>query len=539
MGYNLKLVNRLLKRVNQRISLGGAATLLIGVSLIGQVLGFLRTKLVNANFPPHSTDAYFAAFKIPDFFFFTVAAGALGVAFMPFIAERFAKGDRRGMWELSSSLLNFLAVVLAAVGIIIFVFAGPLLSFFTLDPVQKHDAVIIMRLIAFNPLLFTISGILTCIQQSMGRFFFYAIAPLFYNSCIIAGAIIFSTVDGHTGGPGGLGLIGLGVGALVGAVLQLVVVALGLYSSGFRWWPKISWRSKDFKQVLRQLPSRSIDQGIDSINSIVEASLSTRLGSGKLSFYENAYILHTVPIQLIGTTIATAAFPRLTERMAHGRTDLFRRDFLRILRAMIWIAMPTIVICYFCRGYLARLIFTRDANDIAIIFGYLTVAILFRIVYSIISRWFYAQKDTKTPLFVSLFTIGLNIFLAYMLSRPTSYGVAGLAMAQSIVAAVEVVVLSAIMLIRDHKLFDIEFWGGLTRILSVTGFSVLAAFIMISFFPLGALDRGVITLGTKLGAIALVTFTVHVCISLLFGLEEARPALRRLKKFILMPIKAV
>jgi putative peptidoglycan lipid II flippase len=435
--------------------------------------------------------------------------------------------------------LNLLAIAMAIVGVIIFVFAEALLSFFHLPPDQKHDAVIIMRLIAFNPLLFTISGILTCVQQSLGRFFFFAIAPLFYNVCIIISAIIFSAVAPHNGGPWNLGLIGLGVGALIGAVLQLIVVCFGLYNAGFRWHPRIAWKSKDFRQMLRQLPPRSIDQGIDSINSVVEASLATRLGPGKLSFYENAYILHTVPIQLIGITIATAAFPRLTERMAQGRTDLFRKDFLRILRAMIWLSMPIIVICYFCRGYLARLIFTRDANEIAIIFGYLTVAILFRIVYAIISRWFYAQKDTKTPLFVSLFTIALNIVLAYMLSRPTAYGVTGLAMAQSIVAAVEVCILAVIMLVRDHKLFNIEFWGGLMRILSVTGFSVLAAFIMISFFPLGALDKGFVTLGTKLGIISAVTFGVYVGISLLFGLEEAKPALRRIKKFILMPIRAI
>jgi putative peptidoglycan lipid II flippase len=520
--------------------LGGAAALLIGASLFGQILGFLRTKLVNANFPalgPHSTDAYFAAFKIPDFFFFTLAAGALGVAFIPFIAERLNVGDKKGIWQLTSSLLNLLAVVTAIVGVIIFVFARPLLKIFHLEPEQTDDAVTIMRLIAFNPFLFTLSGILISVQQSMGRFFFYAIAPLFYNACIIGSAILFSVVPPHQGGPWNLGLVGLGVGALVGAVLQLLVVCLGLYGTGFRWRPKIAWKSKDFRQVLRQLPARSIDQGIDSINSMAEAGFSTRLGQGKLSFYENAYILHTVPIQLIGTTIATAAFPRLTDRMAQGRTDLFRQDFLHILRAMIWIIMPIIVVCYFCRGYLARLIFTRDANEIGIIFGYLTVAILFRVIYSIISRWFYAQKDTKTPLFVSLFIIALNIVLAYTLSRPTSYGVAGLAMAQSIVAVVEVFVLAVIMLIRDHKLFDFEFWSGILRIFSVTGFSVLTAFIFISFLPLGAADRGIVTLGTKLLVIVIATFTVHVAISLLFGLEEAKPVIRRVKQFILRPVK--
>src|SRR5215203_2682616 len=107
----MSVKNKLLSRANKRVGLGGAAALLIGVSLIGQVLGFLRYKIVNANFDilgPQSTDAYFAAFKIPDFFFFTVAAGALGVAFMPVIADHLERHDRKGVWELSNSLLNLL-----------------------------------------------------------------------------------------------------------------------------------------------------------------------------------------------------------------------------------------------------------------------------------------------------------------------------------------------------------------------------------------------------------------------------------------------
>lgn len=526
-------MNRLLRRVNKRISLGGAAALLVGASLFGQVLGFLRTKLVNANFPatgPQSTDAYFAAFKLPDFFFFTLAAGALGVAFMPFLIDRLNKGDRKGLWELSSSVLNLLAVVMAVVGVVILVFADVLINLVAKDlpPEQKHNAALIMRFLAFNPLLFTIGGVLSAVQQTFGRFFFFAIAPLVYNLSIIFSIFLFRN---------NIGLVGLGIGAAVGAVLQLLVILLGLHGAGFKYHMRIRWKSKDLHGVFRQLPARSIDQGIDSINSIVETRLATGLGPGNVSYYENAYILHTTPILLIGNAIATAAFPRLTERLAQGRPDLFRTDFLHILRAMIWIAMPIVVVSYFARGYLARLIFSRDANQIAIIFGFLTVAILFRIMYAIISRWFYAQKDTRTPLFVSLFTIALNIVLAYLLSRPSLYGVTGLAMAQSIVATVEVFILAAVMLMRDRRLFNLEFWSGLIRIFSVTGFSVLTAFIVISFLPLGANDRGVVTLGTKLAVIALATFTVHLGVSLLFGLQEAMPVVRRAKAWILKPIR--
>lgn len=532
---------KLLRRANKRISFGNAAALLVGAALFGQMLGFLRLKLINANFDefgPQSTDAFFAAFKIPDFFFYTIAAGALGVAFIPIMSDLLEKSQRRRAMDLAVSLLNLLAIFMAIVGVLILLFADTLLGFVApgLTGEQAHTASTIMRLIAFNPLLFTMSGIITAVQQTMGRFFFFAIAPFFYNGSIIISAIVFSSIGENNGGPGELGLVGLGIGALFGAILQLVVVAFGMQGTQFKWRPKI-FNTADLKLVLSRLPARSIDQGIDSINSMVETRFASKLGTGNISYYENAYTLHTVPIQLVGTTVATAAFPRLTQRLSSGRTDLFRKDFLMILRAMIWTMMPIVVISYFARGYLSRLIFAEGVSQITLIFGYLAGAIFFRTIYAIISRWFYAQKDTKTPLLVSLFTIGLNIFLAYKLSQPDAYGVAGLAMAQSIVAAVEVGILVVIMLVRDHKLFDGEFWRGIIKILSVTGFSVMAAFIMLSLLPLNASDVGFITFASKLSAITIVTFGVHLGISMLFGLSEARPIVARIKTFILKPIK--
>src|SRR5438105_15019258 len=118
-------MQRWISRANQRISLTNAAALLIGASLFGQLLGFVRTQVINGNFnaPGHiTTDAYFAAFKIPDFFFYTIAAGALGVAFMPFLADRLEKGDRRAIWQLTSGLLNLLGIIMVAVGLILMIF---------------------------------------------------------------------------------------------------------------------------------------------------------------------------------------------------------------------------------------------------------------------------------------------------------------------------------------------------------------------------------------------------------------------------------
>jgi putative peptidoglycan lipid II flippase len=522
------------KRKSGLIPLSNVAALLVGTSLIGQLLGFLRTRLVNAHFSafgPQSTDAYFAAFNIPDLFFFTLAAGALGVAVMPVLSDRFHLGDRKGMSQIVSSLLNMLAIVMTIVGVIIFVFAKPLIHHIVapdLTAVQLNNAATIMRFLAFNPLFFTMSGILTSMQQTMGRFFYYAIAPLFYNASIIASIFIFRN---------SLGLVGLGVGACVGAILQLLVIMAGMGNTKFHWYPHINFHSAEFRLILKQLPPRSLDQGIDQVESIIETNFARRLGEGFISVYSNAYTLSTAPSLLIGTAISNAAFPRLNARLSQGRPDLFRRDFLRILRAMIWIMAPIIIICYFCRGYLAHLIFAKNSNEIAIVFGFLTVAIFFRTMYTLISRWFYARKDTKTPLIVSVFTISLNIALVSTLARADSYGVAGLAIAQSIVALVEVTILMTIMVIRDHKLLDPSFLGGCARIISVSGFSVVAGFIMITLYPLGALDVGFVTLGSKLFLISGVIILVHVGLSSLFGLDEVQPIIDRAKRIVSRPIK--
>lgn len=526
------------KNVFKRVPIGNVAALLVGTALLGQALGFLRTKLINANFsvpgPPGPNDAgiYFAAFNIPDLFFYVIAAGALGVTVMPYLSDRLHEGDRKGMWELSNSILNLLGVLTLLVGVIILVFARPLLEHIVapgLTPEQLDRAAMLMRFLALNPFLFTVSGILASAQQTLGRFFFFAIAPLFYNMSIVASIYIFKDSS--------LGIVGLGVGALIGAFLQLIVVAVGLFGTTFHWRPIILWRSKDFRSMLRQLPPRSLDQGLDQLQSLVETNFASRIaGATGIANYSNAYTLHTAPILLLGTAISTAAFPRLNQRLSQGRPDLFRKDFLMVLRAIIWLAMPVVVVCFFARGYLARILFSNFAPDIAVIFGFLTVAILFRTIYAIVSRWFYAQKDTKTPLLVSVLAIGLNVWLAYSLSRPTAYGLVGLALAQSIVAAVEVCILGAIMLYRDPKLFDIAFWGGCARIVSVTGFSVLAASTVTALAPLGIADDG-LTVAAKLVLITTITAGIHIGLSALFGLEEVRPVIRRAKQIILKPVR--
>lgn len=318
-------MNQFLSRANKRISLGSAAVLLSAASFVSIFLGILRTKLINANFNNFESDAYFAAFKLPDFVFFTLASGALGVAFLPVLSERLVR-NKKSAWELASYLLNFLAIISLVASVLLIIFAEPLLKHIVapgFTPEQLQLSVSIMRIVSVNIFIFAISTVLTTTQQSVGRFFFMAIAPIFYNGAIIASIFIF----GDT-----LGIVGLSLGVALGAILQLLVVTLGMIGMKFRYQPKIDFKNKSFREVLRILPARSIDQGVDYINGIAETRFASKLNIGSVTNFENALLLQNAPVMLIGTAISTAAFPRLTDRLAKGQVEMFRKEFRKFCK---------------------------------------------------------------------------------------------------------------------------------------------------------------------------------------------------------------
>ncbi len=520
------------RRSNKRLSISSAALLLAGFALASTLLGLLRTSLINSeNFNDFGRDAYFAAFKIPDFVFFALSSGALTVAFMPILSDKLNKSGKASAWKLTSSVLNTLAIGSLLLSIIILIFAPQIVNIFHFEDAQKELCASIMRIIAVNPFLFSISTVLTSTQQAVGRFFFFASAPLVYNASIIFGILVFRD---------NLGIIAPAVGVAIGAMLQLIVAAIGMLGLNFRYSWGIDTNNTDYRAVMKALPARSIDQGIDYINSIFEtrfASSLVRFGQyGAVSNFENAMLLHNAPIMLIGIAISSAAFPRFTERISQGRPDLFRKEFLQVIRAMLWLSLPVVVITFFGSEYLARLIAKRINIEIATLLQFLVVAILFRIMYAAISRWFYAQRDTKTPLFVSLFAIGLNVFLAYNLSKSTAYGVVGLAISQSIVAFIEVVILVAIMARKDPKLFQRSFLLAVLRILSTTGLTIIVASVMVAILPLDASDRG-LTLTAKLSIISAVTLSAHILLSWAMRLDEVKPVTDKIKKLVLRPVK--
>lgn len=540
------MVKKIFARANSRLSVGLAASLLAGSTLISSVLGLYREKLLLTNYYDHypqGIDAYKVAFTIPDFMFFLLVSGALSVTLIPVLNQRLAAGNKKSAWELCSSLMNLFAVATFITSIAIIIFAEPLIQYVVapgLDEDTRGLAVSLMRVIAINPFLFSISTVLASMQQAVGRFFFYALAPSMYSLGIIVGIVFLTnkiSVFGVTIFEGGI--MGVALGVVLGSILQLIVSSIGMIGIDFKYQFRIFWRNLGFRQVLKLLPPRSIDQGIDYFNNLVEINLASRLGAGAITAYQVATTLHMVPITLIGVAISTAVFPKLTDQLARGREDLFSKELRTFLRVIIWLALPVAVIAFLGRGYLVSFVKVGGAPEIADILGTLAAAILFRSIYHLASRSFYAQQDTRTPLYISIGTILLNIVLATVFVLVFHLGVFGLAAAQAMVAFVEVAILFTIMSWRIRNLFNAKFVHAVLSMISATGLMFVVTYVMIKTFNLTSVGTGMFSLLPPFTLVVGVSFGSYLIFSRVLKIEEAKPVIRLFKRLAFSRIKPV
>ena len=533
-------------KINQRLNVKLAATILAGSTLLSSLLGFFRDRLLNSAYMPSENgalagypvglDAYTAAFMVPDFMFAVLVSGALSVTFIPVFNERWVKGNKQSAWQISSSMINFMALITIAASVLIIIFADPLMKYLIAPGLSESGhalAVSMMQVIAVNPFIFAVAAVIASIQQAVGRFMFCALAPMLYNVGIIIGTVWF------TGGVNLFGwqifdggIMGVALGVVLGSFLQLIVSAVGLAGLGFDYNFKIYWRNKGFRKVLSLLPARSVDQGMDYVVSLVEVNLASRLADGTVRAYQQALTLHMMPINLIGVAISNAAFPQLTEHLGEGRNDLFQKDLRSLLRIIFWMALPVSVVIFFTRGYIVHFIRNGGNQLIAGILGCLVVAILFRTIYHMAARAFYARQDTKTPLYISIFSISLNIILAIVLSMVLKMGAYGLAWAQSTVAVLEVVVLLAVMNRQMPKLFDMTFVRAIFKMIIAGTVTGVVCYIAVLIMPFRYHDDSFFSAFPKFVIISLVSFGAYAAASKWLKLPEIDPILARLKKVL-------
>ena len=524
---------------NRKLSVQFAAIVLASSTLVSALLGIFRDRLLNSYYLdtyPTGIDAYTAAFTIPDFMFFILTSGALAVSFIPVFNQRLMGGNKKSAWELSSSLLTLMALLTLAASVLIMIFADPLVRYVVgpgLDESGTILAINMMRVIAINPFLFSISTILSSIQQALCRFVFYALAPALYNVGILIGIVWFTggiNIFGFQLFEGGI--MGVALGVVLGAIMQLTVSLIGLFGLGFDYEFKISWRNQGFRSVLKLLPARSLDQGIDYLNTIVTTNLSSRMGAGALRSYNQAASLSQMPVNLVGVAISTAFFPKLTEELGKGKDTEYRKTFRTALSAIIWIAAPIATIAFFARGYVVSFIKNGGDSLIASILATLIISIFAHSIFHIATRGFYAEQDTRTPFIVSVVAVGFTILLSISFTM-LGMGPEGLGWAQSIGALLEVGILLVLLQRRSkNKLLDKDFWRNFTKITFATAITGCVAYSMTKFFPLMAADNSFFDTFPKFCLITLVSLITYIIAGWFLGLEQVRPLLEKLKRVL-------
>lgn len=529
---------------NVQLSVKTAAIVLASSTLVSALLGIFRDRWLNSMYYdtyPAGLDAYTAAFTVPDFLYFIITSGALAVTFIPVFNQRLVAGNKKSAWELSTSTLNFLALISFIASVFIMIFADPLVRYIVAPGLNEQSmplAINMMRVIAINPFLFSISTVLSSMQQAVKRFVFYAIAPALYNVGIIVGILVFTNginIFGWQIFEGGI--MGVAIGVVFGALLQLFASIIGMVGIGFQYNFKIYWKNQGFRTVLKLLPTRSADQSIDYVMSILNTNLASRMGEQAIRAYQQAASLKSMPVNLIGVAISTAFFPKLSEDAASEDIEKFTDTFKQSLSTIVWISLPVAIIAFFIRGYVVNFIKNGGDPKIASVLGSFVVAIFFQSVFHIASRGFYARQNTKIPLILSVVSFAVQLVFALIFSA-SGFGPEGLAYALSISALVEVSLLLIILNKQmKGKIFDKTMISSLTRILIASAIAGMASYAMTKIMPLRAADNSFLSTFPKFCVICAVSLLVYIGACVALKIEEVRPVINKVRQVLFKNVK--
>lgn len=501
----------------------GVAAVIISFSyFLSRVLGLVRDRLLASNFGVSAqTDAYTAAFRIPDLLFTLIVSGAFAVSFIPVFIGYIEKKKEQEAWRVANSILNILLLATGIASVLAFVFASPLV--FIMAPgfdQARHDmTVTITRIMLASPIFFVISSVFGAIQQSFNRFLLYALSSLFYNVGIIIGILFFSKLFGANP------IYGVAFGVVAGTAAQAVLQFIGVLGLNYRYKPILDFRNKGVIKIIKLMIPRSLDLAIDQINWIIQTAIASNLSSGSLASYYYANNLKNVPVVLFGAALSTAFFPNLVRAANSKDKSKLPAAIVRDLSLLMFLVVPSAFIAFVMRGYIVRILFGFADQATADTLGLLTGSIIAQSMFFMVARFFYALEDTKTPLFVSLGAIAFNIAISIPLSK--MYGVSGLGLALSISGFVELIIL--LVLLR-FKMGDFGVRSLTKSALKITLSSTAAAAVMYLmiryFFPLQKGETGFLRLAPEFMLISLVGLTVYVLASRSLRVPEVRTVSR-------------
>jgi putative peptidoglycan lipid II flippase len=477
---------------------------------VDKVLAFVRQIFIARQFGLGTEiDAFNAANNIPDLLSALISGGALGLALLPVLSEYLTKSGRVETWELFSRILNLAFLVTAALSILIAIFARPFMVYVIAPGFvgsQQDLAVELMRLDLVAILIFSISGLVMAGLQANQHFLLPAMAPAFYNLGQIFGVVILAPQVGYVFGPlslpgFGLGIHGLVYGVVLGALLHLGIQVPGLVRFGFRWIPAIDIHHPGMIKLLRLVGPRVLTMFFLQVFFIYRDHLASQLETGAVTALNYGWFFMQVPETLIGSAIAIALLPTLSEQMARADREAFLSTVNRAVRVLLSLTIPVAALLIVGIRPLVQTLLGFDSTGTEMVVWATRMYLLGLMGHSLLevgARSFYAQQDARTPLFAAALNALFYIVLAtYLVGQ---LGQAGIALANTLAFTSEALLLLFLLNRRFPGIWKAG--STLVRVCMGAAGSALLVYLLMRYLPLPLLP---LTLGAlALGMLAML-----------------------------------
>ena len=502
-------------------ALAAAGLIVTLASLASRILGYFRYVVIARAVPdPASLDAFFAAFRVPDFLFQLVAAGALASALVPVLAALFATGEDARAWRVLSTITTLILGALFVLAAVVLVAAPVIVPFIVpgFDPVRLQMTIDLTRVMVLSPLFMAGGAIVSAALNAKGRFAAASVAPLVYNLGIIAGAVFLVPV---------MGVTGLAVGVVIGAAGHLLVQVPGLAAAGARVRPRLDVRDAPTRRALVLMGPRALGLGATQIVFVVMTGLGTLLPIGSIAAFNYAFALLQIPIGVIGVPLGTVLLPSLSREAAIGGIDAFRRLLVRGLSMLAFVMIAITALGVVVSSDVVQLLYGFSHLDqqmldwTAATLAMFMVGLTAHSLIAVLARAFYALQDTATPVVAGLLAVGVNILLGVALVGPL--GLVGLATAIAIGAWLETVVLVLLLQRRLPHLGLGVVWVvmGKTAIASAAG-ALVAWAVTAGLTEAWTADAGLLRVFVRLCIATGAGSLVILGLSLALRIEEPR-----------------
>jgi putative peptidoglycan lipid II flippase len=462
------------------------ATGVMGVATgLSRIAGLVRDMVVAALFGAgFGTDAFFMAFTIPNLLRRFFAEGSLTAAFVPTFADvRHRQGDEEAM-RVASICWTLLLLIMAAVTLL-GVLGSPLLVRgigFGFGAVEGKLALTDFLNRIMFPYIFFISllGLVTGILNVLGHYFLPAVSTLFLNLSMILCALVLSPLFE-------IPITSLAIGVLIGGAVQLLMHFPVLRRKGVRLHLDFNFRHPAVVRVSRLMLPGIAGVAIYQINVVVTRLLASFLPEGSVSYLYYGQRLFEFPQGIFVVSLAQAVLPAMSRQASLGDEEGLK-DSLRFALALIAvITVPAAVGLMLCAVPVYSLFFMKGA------FGYYEVrqtalalvafapGLLFVGVSRVVVPAFYAMKDTRTPVWISFWTLLVNAGAGLVLMRP--FGHTGLAMALTFSSIFNCLLLVWALHRKVGRLGLSRLFASLVRLLPAAGCMAAVVWYILGFAP--------------------------------------------------------